>query len=65
MRRRGRKAKCPYCNGHRTIGKGVRRTVTLGDRPLRICRDCGRKFTVRRSVAVSDVGRASAAPDTP
>lgn len=48
MKKRGRKAKCPYCGGTRTISKGVRRTVTLGDRPLRVCRDCDRKFTLQR-----------------
>ena len=30
------------------FAKAVRRTATLGDRPLRICRDCRRKFTVQR-----------------
>lgn len=48
MRKRGRKPKCPYCGASRTVSKGVRRTVTLGDRPLRVCRSCGRKFTVGR-----------------
>jgi transposase-like protein len=48
MKKRGRKPKCPYCRSGRTVSKGARRTVTLGDRPLRVCRDCGRKFTVQR-----------------
>lgn len=46
---RGRKALCPYCSGSNTHRKGARRTATLGDRPLRYCRDCRRKFTLQRS----------------
>jgi len=46
IRKRGRKAKCPYCASQHTIRKGIRKTTGLGDRPLRVCRDCGRKFTV-------------------
>ncbi len=48
MKQRGRKPKCPYCRSARTIRKGVRQTVTLGDRPLCFCRDCSRKFTLER-----------------
>lgn len=48
MKQRGRKPKCPYCRSARTIRKGVRRTVTLGDRALCFCRDCSRKFTLER-----------------
>lgn len=49
MRRRGRKAKCIWCGSGRTIGKGIRRTVTLGNRTIRLCRECGRRFTVGRA----------------
>ena len=49
MRRRGRKAKCIWCGSGRTIGKGIRQTVTLGNRTIRLCRECGRKFTVGRA----------------
>ena len=43
--KRGRKPMCPYCRSSRTISKGVRRTTTFGNRPLRVCNDCKRKFT--------------------
>ena len=59
--KRGRKAKCPYCGGHRNIAKGVRQTVTLGVRRLRVCKDCDRKFTVGRA-AVVRAERVVAAP---
>jgi len=48
MMQRGRKPKCPYCHSNRTVSKGMRRTTTIGDRPLRRCKDCGRKFTYQR-----------------
>lgn len=43
----GRPHKCPYCGATRTISKGIRRTKTLGDRRIRRCKACGRKFTPR------------------
>ena len=46
--KRGRKAKCPYCGSSRTRRKGFRKTATMGDRPLKYCNDCGRKFTLGR-----------------
>ena len=50
---RGRPIKCPYCYGTKTIAKGHRKTVTLGLRPLRKCRTCGRRFTyVKKPKAV-------------
>ncbi|MEI8197563.1 MAG: hypothetical protein WCI73_16840 [Phycisphaerae bacterium] len=49
--KRGRKPICPYCGGKRSRAKGHRVTVTLGLRSLRLCQDCGRKFTVGRSPA--------------
>lgn len=55
MRKRGRKAKCPTCGSNRTISKGTRKTVQLGDRPLRLCRDCGHKFTLGRKPTGNDV----------
>lgn len=54
MKKRGRKAKCPHCGSERTISKGYRKTVTLGNRPLRVCKDCRRKFTVQRSTTISE-----------
>ena len=37
--------KCTACGSHRTVCKGYRVTKTMGKRRLRLCRDCGRKFT--------------------
>ena len=37
--------KCTACGSHRTVCKGYRLTKTMGKRRLRLCRDCGRKFT--------------------
>jgi transposase-like protein len=45
--KRGRKPKCPYCGSSQTIHKGSRPTVTLGKRPLGVCKSCKRKFTIR------------------
>ena len=44
---RGRPFKCPYagCGSTNTVSKGVRKTKTMGDRRLRYCKDCKRKFT--------------------
>lgn len=53
MRKRGPKPKCIFCGSRHTISRGVRRTATIGERPLRSCRDCGRKFTAARKAAVN------------
>lgn len=37
--------KCPYCEGQTSVSKGRRRTKALGDRWIRLCKACGRKFT--------------------
>jgi len=37
--------KCTACGSHRTVCKGYRLTKTMGKRRLRLCKDCGRKFT--------------------
>ena len=50
--KRGRKPKCPFCGASHNIAKGKRLTVTLGPRPLRVCKNCGRKFTVGRTVPI-------------
>ena len=52
-RSRGRKARCPLCGGSNTHRKGTRRTATLGNRPLRYCTDCRRKFTLHRQQRLS------------
>lgn len=42
----GRPYKCPSCGeSGRSVSKGVRRTKTQGDRRIRLCKACGRKFT--------------------
>jgi transposase-like protein len=51
---RGRPFKCPYtgCGSSNTVSKGVRKTKTMGDRRLRYCKDCKRKFTPRNQKPV-------------
>ena len=39
--------KCPYCGQSNSIGKGVRKTKTMGERRIRLCKACKRKFTPR------------------
>lgn len=41
---------CIYCGSSKTVSKGKRRTATMGDRLRRRCKDCGREFTVGRSI---------------
>jgi len=42
----GRPFKCPYCGEEgSSVGKGYRRTKTMGKRRIRLCKACGRKFT--------------------
>jgi transcriptional regulator NrdR family protein len=49
----GRPHKCPYCKETtKSISKGVRKTKTLGIRRIRLCKDCGRKFTPRNQKQV-------------
>ena len=43
---KGRPAKCPHCGSYATRAKGYRKTVTMGLRRRRICKDCKRMFTV-------------------
>lgn len=40
----GRPFKCP-CGSTDTVSKGIRRNKTVGDRRVRRCKACGRKFT--------------------
>jgi len=44
----GRPFKCPYCGASATVSKGIRRTKTMGDRRIRRCKGCRRKFTPKR-----------------
>jgi len=42
----GRPHTCPYCAAvGRSVSKGVRKTKTMGDRRIRFCKACHRKFT--------------------
>lgn len=43
--------KCPYCGNQDTVSKGRRRTKTMGDRCIRLCKACRRKFTPRSQKA--------------
>ena len=56
---RGRPVKCVYCGSYRTANKGFRRTVSLGLRRLKKCRDCGRRFTVESKKARKTKRRTS------
>jgi transcriptional regulator NrdR family protein len=57
---RGRPIKCPYCKSGHTVAKGHRKTLTLGLRPLRKCKNCGRRFTY-----VKKAQKAPSAPESP
>jgi len=41
----GRPYTCPWCRATTSVSKGVRRTKTMGQRRIRRCKSCGRKFT--------------------
>jgi len=41
----GRPHVCPYCGANKSVSKGVRKTKTMGDRRIRLCKACKRKFT--------------------
>ena len=42
----GRPHTCPYCGAvGKSVSKGVRKTKTMGDRRIRFCKACHRKFT--------------------
>ena len=42
---RGRPPICPNCGSNRSQKKGVRKTKTMGERRIRLCKSCGKKFT--------------------
>jgi hypothetical protein len=50
----GRPYKCPYCGATGSVSKGVRKTKTMGERRLRLCKACGRKFTPRNQKQCED-----------
>ena len=47
---RGRPLRCPYegCGSTKIVSKGIRKTKTMGNRKIRYCKDCGRKFTPKK-----------------
>ncbi len=49
---RGRPFKCPYecCDSTNTVSKGARTTKSMGVRKIRLCKDCGRKFTPKNQM---------------
>ena len=46
--------KCKFCGGCRSVGKGYRRTKTLGRRQVRLCKACGRKFTPQNQKRIEE-----------
>jgi len=56
----GRPHTCPYCGAiGKSVSKGVRRTKTIGDRRIRFCRACHRKFTPKNQKAIEIPGTSS------
>ena len=54
---RGRPFKCPYgCGSTNTVSKGVRKTKTIGVRRIRLCKNCGRKFTPKNQKPAQPMG---------
>ncbi len=63
----GRPYTCPYCGAiGKSVSKGVRRTKTMGDRRIRFCKACKRKFTPKNQKQVDPqeekAGSAAAEP---
>ncbi len=52
----GRPHTCPHCGATRSVSKGVRKTKTMGERRLRLCKACGRKFTPKNQEQYEDEG---------
>ena len=59
----GRPNKCPYCGSTETVSKGVRKTKTLGDRRIRRCKACRRKFTPKNQQPAEPVQDSATEPD--
>lgn len=55
---RGRPPACPYC-GSSSIGKGVRKTKTMGIPRIRQCKACRRKFTPKQQSNAEDSSTGS------
>jgi hypothetical protein len=54
---RGRPPICPSCGSNRSQKKGVRITKTMGARRIRLCKNCGKKFSPKnhKPVQVEDI----------
>ena len=57
--------KCPYCGNQETVGKGRRRTKSMGDRCIRLCKGCGRKFTPKNQRGPEAPASTPVVPATP
>jgi len=51
----GRPHVCPFCGAGKSVSKGVRKTKTMGDRRIRLCKACGRKFTPKSQKPMATV----------
>ena len=62
----GRPHICPWCeaSGPSTIKKGFRKTKTMGNRGIRLCKACGRKFTPKNQKVVMEEEYGASAPET-
>lgn len=58
----GRPHKCPYCESTETVSKGARKTKTLGDRKIRRCKACRRKFTPKNQPTADPLEAPTTAP---
>ena len=58
----GRPYKCPYCGKSESVAKGRRRTKTMGDRCIRRCKACHRKFTPKNQKPVEPGALAEESP---
>ena len=56
---RGRPPKCPFCGSFHSVLKGIRVTKTLGNRRIRLCKKCGRKFTPKNQKVVEKPSKPS------
>jgi hypothetical protein len=57
----GRPFKCA-CGSTETVSKGVRRTKSMGNRRIRLCKACGRKFTPKNQKATDAEMSADTTP---
>jgi len=58
----GRPHKCPYCESTDSVSKGSRKTKTLGDRKIRRCKACHRKFTPKNQSSADPQNAPATAP---